>query len=83
MSSSIFLLIFIFNIHTILTAPPSLTSYDDKVNALLSKMTDEEKAGQMTQITINLILKDASKPWDQIEVDPVKLAAAIQDYKVG
>ncbi|CAF4464871.1 unnamed protein product, partial [Rotaria magnacalcarata] len=37
----------------------------------------------MTQITINLILKDASKPWDQIEVDPVKLAAAIQDYKVG
>ncbi|CAF3140208.1 unnamed protein product [Rotaria socialis] len=83
MSPLMFLLIFIANIHTILTAPPSLTSYDDKVNALLSKMTDEEKAGQMTQITINLILKDASKPWDQIEVDPAKLATAIQDYKVG
>ncbi|CAF2591523.1 unnamed protein product [Rotaria sp. Silwood2] len=64
-------------------APPSLTSYDDQVNALLSKMTDEEKVGQMTQITINLILKDPSKPPLEIEVDPVKLATAIQDYKVG
>ena len=46
-------------------------------------MTDEEKVGQMTQVTINLILKDATKPWDQIEVDPVKLTTAIRDYKLG
>lgn len=65
------------------SAPPSLTTFDEQVNALLSRMTDEEKVGQMTQITINLILKDASLPWDQIEVDPRKLAIAIQDYKVG
>jgi beta-glucosidase len=83
MTLSVFLFIFIFNIHVILTAPPPLTSYDDQVNALLSQMTDEEKAGQMTQITINLILKDPTKPWDQIEVDPVKLTTAIQEYKVG
>ena len=83
MSPFVFLLIFIFNIHVILTAPPPLTTYDDQVNALLAKMTDEEKVGQMVQITVNLILKDPTKPWDQVEVDPVKLAIAIQDFKVG
>ena len=46
-------------------------------------MTDEEKAGQMTQVTVNLILKDPSKPWDQVEVDPAKLSTAIQKYKIG
>ena len=64
-------------------APPSLTTFDDQVTALLNQMTDEEKVGQMTQITINLILKDPAKPWDQIEVDANKLAEAIQTYKVG
>jgi beta-glucosidase len=83
MSLPIFLLFIIFNIHLIQTAPPPLSSFDDQVNALLSKMSDEEKVGQMTQITINLILKDPAKPWYEIEVDPVKLATAIQDYKVG
>ncbi|CAF4059612.1 unnamed protein product, partial [Adineta steineri] len=83
MNSFIFIWIFIINIHIILTAPPSLTSFDDRVNELLAKMTDEEKAGQMTQITINLILKDPSKPWNEIEVDPEKLRIAIQEYKIG
>jgi beta-glucosidase len=83
MSISIFLLIFIVNIHLILTAPPPLPSFDKQVDALLAQMTDEEKVGQMTQITIQLILKDPSAPWDQTEIDPVKLATAIQDYKVG
>jgi beta-glucosidase len=83
MALSVFLFIFIFNIHVILTAPPPLTSYDDQVNALLSQMTDEEKVGQMTQIALDVILKDPDKPWDQIEVDPVKLATAIQEYKIG
>jgi beta-glucosidase len=83
MGSLVFLFAFILNIHLILTAPPSLSSFDSRVNDLLSKMTDEEKVGQMTQITINLILKDPAKPWNEIEVDPVKLATAIQDFKVG
>jgi beta-glucosidase len=83
MRISVFLLIFVFNIYVILTAPPPLKSYDAQVNTLLNKMTDEEKVGQMTQITINLILKDPTKPWDQIEVDPIKLSTAIQDYKIG
>ncbi|UJR37352.1 hypothetical protein I4U23_030060 [Adineta vaga] len=79
----IFLLILIHNIHLIVTAPPSLSSFDNRVNDLLDRMTDEEKVGQMTQITINLILKDASKPWNLIEVDPVKLDIAINQFKVG
>lgn len=83
MRLTIFISIFFINLQLILTALPPLTSYDDKVNKLLEQMTDEEKVGQMTQITINLILKDPAKPWDQIEVDPDKLIAAIQSYKVG
>ncbi|CAF4309595.1 unnamed protein product, partial [Adineta steineri] len=63
--------------------PPPLTSFDDRVNALLDQMSDEEKVGQMTQVTINLIVKDPSKPWNEIEVDPDKLRIAIQDYKIG
>ncbi len=83
MNISVFILIFIFNIHIILTAPPPLPSYDKQVNALLAKMTDEEKVGQMTQVAISLIVKNPNAPWDQIQIDPVKLAIAIQDYKVG
>ena len=83
MTTLVFLIIFIFNIQTILTAPPPLPSYDKQVNDLLANMTDEEKVGQMTQINIALILKNPRAPWDQVEVDPVKLATAIQDYKVG
>jgi beta-glucosidase len=83
MRTVVFLFVFIWNISNILTAPPPLPSYDKQVNALLANMTDEEKVGQMVQIAINLIVKDTSKPWYEIEVDPVKLATAIQDYKVG
>jgi beta-glucosidase len=69
--------------HDIIAAPSSLTTYDKDIDVLLSEMTDEDKVGQMTQIAINLILKDPSKPWDQIEIDPVKLTTAIQQYKIG
>ena len=37
----------------------------------------------MTDVIINIVLKDPTKPWDQFEIDPIKLATAIQDYKVG
>jgi len=83
MNISGFLFIFIFNIPIILTAPPPLPTYDKQVNALLAQMTDEEKVGQMTQVALALILKNPNAPWDQIQIDPVKLARAIQDYKVG
>lgn len=80
----IFLFVGLLHIGSILTViPPSLTNYDNQVNELLNQMSDEEKVGQMTQITLSVILKDPSKPWDQIEVDPDKLRAAIHDFKVG
>lgn len=80
---ALLIIISIWNLRGIFSAPPPLPSYDKQVNALLANMTDEEKVGQMVQISINLIIKDPSKPWYETEIDPVKLAIAIQDYKVG
>lgn len=83
MNILIFILFIIFHLHIISSAPPPLPTFDKRVNALLAEMTDEEKVGQMTQITIQLVLKDPDASWDQAQIDPVKLAAAIQDYKIG
>lgn len=52
---------------------------DAKVEALLSKMTIEEKAGQMTQVTVDLILKDDATT----EIDKEKLRIAILEKNVG
>lgn len=54
-------------------------SSDPKIEELLSKMSVEEKVGQMTQVTIDLILKDNSTT----EVDPEKLKKAIIEKNVG
>jgi len=54
------------------------------IDELLSRMTLEEKAGQMTQLTVEVILKTHDgKPIEPYEVDPVKLKEAISTYKVG
>lgn len=51
-----------------------------KIEALLKRMTLEEKVGQMTQLTIGMI----SKGQDQnIQIDPEKLDKAIVKYGVG
>ena len=76
-------LLFVTIVHSVIAIAPSLAVYDKEIDVLLNEMTDAEKVGQMTQITIQLILKDPSKPWDQIEIDPVKLATAIPKYKIG
>ncbi|MBF4514788.1 glycoside hydrolase family 3 C-terminal domain-containing protein [Flavobacterium sp. ANB] len=52
---------------------------DAKVSELLSKMTLEEKVGQMTQITVT-IFEDAKKPG---YFDAAKLKQGIQDYHIG
>ena len=52
---------------------------DAAVEALLSKMSVEEKVGQMTQVTIDLILKDNSTT----EIDQKKLEEAILNKHVG
>ena len=55
------------------------TEIDTKVSELLSKMTLEEKVGQMTQITVT-IFEDPKKPG---YFDPSKLKQGIQDYHIG
>ena len=58
---------------------------EQRITALLSKMTLEEKIGQMTQVTIDVVLKkgaaiDASDP---IQLDSAKLKEAVETYHVG
>lgn len=55
---------------------------DVKIDALLAKMSIEEKVGQMTQVNVNMILKNGYGNNDQ-QIDPVALKKAIVDYKVG
>ncbi|MCC9137598.1 glycoside hydrolase family 3 N-terminal domain-containing protein [Pontibacter silvestris] len=52
---------------------------DQEIEDLLAKMTIEEKVGEMTQVTIDLILKDGSTT----EVDPAKLRKALLEKHVG
>jgi len=58
---------------------------DQKVNALLSKMTLEEKVGQMTQMSIGFFLKKKNS-WEVIdphELDTAKLLYVLNKYKIG
>ncbi|MFH6943722.1 glycoside hydrolase family 3 N-terminal domain-containing protein [Flavobacterium sp. FlaQc-50] len=52
---------------------------DAKVSELLSKMTLEEKVGQMTQITVT-VFEDVKKPG---YFDAAKLKQGIQEYHIG
>ena len=54
-----------------------------KVNTLLSKMTLEEKIGQMTQITIATVSKQRGTVNQKFIMDHNKLKQAILDYHVG
>ena len=57
---------------------------ESKVKDLVAKMTLEEKAGQMTQISIEAFLKTKDdKIIEPHQIDEVKLAQAISKYKVG
>lgn len=57
---------------------------DKNVSSLLSKMTLEEKVGQMTQISVEAFLKTANGvPVEPHVFDEVKLKEAIQKYKIG
>ena len=51
-----------------------------KIEALLKRMTLEEKVGQMTQLAIGMI---ASGSDQNIKIDPAKLEKAIVKYGVG
>ncbi|CAF1592120.1 unnamed protein product, partial [Didymodactylos carnosus] len=57
--------------------------YEDEINTLIAQMTPEEKVGQMTQVTIDLILKNPNALADLTEVDANKLNDTVHKYKVG
>jgi beta-glucosidase len=56
---------------------------DQKVRALIKKMAVEEKVGQMTQITLDVIAVKESLKSDAPQIDPVKMREAILKYHVG
>lgn len=56
-----------------------VTTKDAFVEDLLSKMSIEEKIGQMTQVTIDLILKEGT----EADIDPNKLRRAVVEKNVG
>ncbi len=57
---------------------------EDRVQRLLSQMTIEEKAGQMTQINLDVICEgEIYKLVEPHHIDPKKLQEAIEKYHVG
>ncbi|MEJ5261142.1 MAG: glycoside hydrolase family 3 N-terminal domain-containing protein [Ignavibacterium sp.] len=58
-------------------------SIDKRVKDLLSKMTLEEKIGQMTQVTIQAVSKKQGTKDQHHELDDAKLEEAILKYNVG
>jgi beta-glucosidase len=60
------------------TAPQR--DYSEKIDALVKRMTLEEKVGQMTQLAIGMISKGQNQ---SIQIDPEKLDKAVARYGVG
>ncbi len=56
---------------------------DERVEALLSRMTLEEKVGQMTQVTINVVAAEAQGMAGHVRVDPERLRTAVVEHHVG
>ncbi|WP_223808723.1 glycoside hydrolase family 3 N-terminal domain-containing protein [Rufibacter hautae] len=58
---------------------PATQARDQQIEDLLSRMTVEEKVGQMTQLTIDLILKDT----EAATVDTAKLRQVLVNHHIG
>ena len=54
-----------------------------KVSTLLSKMTLEEKVGQMTQISLEYVSKGYPATTDPLELDMAQLRTMVKQYHVG
>ena len=90
MKKEIFLTLAIAGLGTLFTAAQvrparSLNTIDEKVNALLAKMTLEEKVGQMTNLTLDAISKtdNSGKIIEPHEIDEQKLKERILKYHIG
>ncbi len=68
----------------LLPAQKSTPAIEQKIDALLAKMTIEEKAGEMTQLSLDMICVGSPYNLTQpLAIDPAKLKKVIQDYHVG
>lgn len=65
---------------TVARRPVRKRDHELKIEALLKRMTIEEKVGQMTQLTIDLVTTGQDQ---EIRIDPVKLEKAVNQYGVG
>lgn len=68
------------------TAPVGTTrTTEGKVEDLLSKMTLEEKVGQMAQVTLDVITYGPNEyvSDEPVKLDPAKVRQALLEYKVG
>src|SRR5664279_2547870 len=75
-TACIFLLPFLANLHA------QTPDIKQKVDQLISRMTLDEKIGQMTQVTLAVVAQGGWSNQDG-SLDPVLLKKAIQQYKVG
>jgi len=63
---------------------PAESDIDKKVDALLAKMTLDEKIGQMTQVTLDVVLQTANGAAVQpTQIDEGKIKEALEKYHVG
>ena len=67
-------------VRTALVRPRAKADHSAEIEKLLRQMTLEEKVGQMTQLTIDMVTKGKDQ---QVEIDPEKLEKAIVKYGVG
>jgi beta-glucosidase len=61
-------------------AGPKFAETDPRVDALLARMTLEEKVGQMTQLAIDMV---STGQGPELKIDPAKLEKAVVTYGVG
>ena len=61
------------------------TAHDQEIESLINKMTIEEKVGQMTQITLDVITKgdDIYSSYEPFELDQDSLNKALIDHHIG
>ncbi|MHB9055371.1 MAG: glycoside hydrolase family 3 N-terminal domain-containing protein [Paludibacteraceae bacterium] len=59
--------------------------FEQRINTLMSKMTLEEKVGQMTQFTLDVIGKSdiSGASVDPFELDPIKMDTILGKFKTG
>lgn len=62
--------------------PPALDPVEAKVNALLARMSIEDKVGQMTEVAIDVVSAGNATGLNH-RLDAAKLRDAIQKYRVG